>query len=189
MPSAVPHRVPQRAEHATQGRLRVGWIGGAKNLSSIKPIEEALRRAASRHDFILTIISNEGYTIDGVEAELVPWSLERQEAEVAKLDVGIMPLEDSPWSRGKCAYKGLQYMAAGVPVIASRVGMNTEVIRSGENGLLVGNTEEWVEALDRLLSDASLREALGGAGRRTVEADYTYDVLAKRLADFLRSVA
>ena len=121
--------------------------------------------------------------------EHVPWSLARQDAAVAELDIGIMPLdENSPFTRGKCSYKLLQYMAAGVPCVASPVGMNAEVVESGENGFLASTPAEWSEAFERLASSTELRERLGRAGRRRIEASHTYPATADRWATFLREL-
>lgn len=185
-PSPVPHEVPQRA-HAEADRIRVGWIGLGRNLLNLDLISEAFRRLGDR--VTLTVISNERYETDRFRVENVPWSEETQEAELAKLDVGIMPLElDSPFTRGKCAYKLLQYMAAGVPCVASPVGMNAELIEPEENGLLAATPDDWVAAIEALHGSVELRRRLGATGRATVEAEYTYPVVAERLAGFLREI-
>ena len=89
-----------------------------------------------------------------------------------------MPLEDSPWSRGKCAYKALQYMAAGVPVIASPVGMSTELLEHDRNGLLAGDRDAWEEALVALVEDQERRARIGAQGRLDVQREYTYEAVA-----------
>jgi glycosyltransferase involved in cell wall biosynthesis len=101
-----------------------------------------------------------------------------------------MPLEtNNPWTQGNCSYAALQYMAAGVPVVASPMGMSADLIQHDVNGLLASTPEEWELALDRLLSDETLRARLGEAGRKTVEEQYTYPVQARRWAHFLSRVA
>ena len=116
----------------------------------------------------------------------------RPEAEaewLGSIDIGIMPLEDDDWSRGKCAFKLLQYMAAGVPTVSSPVGMNAEVIVDGVNGLLAETESEWSEKLLALAEDADLRKKLGASGRRTVEEEYSLGVCLGRLEGILESVA
>jgi glycosyltransferase involved in cell wall biosynthesis len=188
-PSPVPIDVPQMHERAPNDVLRVGWVGLALNLGYVAALEPALRELASRRRFRLVIVSNADNVAPGIEVENVRWTLERQEAEIARFDVGIMPLElDSPWSKGKCAYKLLQYMAGGVPVVGSRVGMNAQVIEDGVNGFLVESDAQWVAVLERLLDDAQLRARIGRAGRRTAVERFSYPVVARAWADFLARV-
>ncbi len=128
---------------------------------------------------MLVVISERALVLPGVPTEHVRWALESQEQALAGLDVGLMPLADSPWSRGKCAYKLLQYMAAGLPVIASPVGMNRSLIEHGRNGLLAGSDDEWLAALERLLDSPDRAAELAASGRRTACADYAYEGLAE----------
>jgi glycosyltransferase involved in cell wall biosynthesis len=118
--------------------------------------------------------------------EVRPWRTETEVEDLADLDVGIMPLADTDWERGKCGLKALQYMALGVPAVVSPVGVNTEIVRDGENGLLAATGEEWERALERLLADDGLRRRLGDAGRATVESGYSARVHAPRVAEAFR---
>ena len=104
------------------------------------------------------------------------------------LDIGVMPLPDDQWSRGKCGLKALQYMALGVPTVCSPVGVNTEIIQDDENGLIASTEDEWVEKLTRLLRSAELRGRLGRAGRETVDARYSAEVQAPRVFQIIESV-
>jgi glycosyltransferase involved in cell wall biosynthesis len=134
-------------------------------------------------------VSDGPLTLPGVRVVDVPWTREGEAAAVASFDAGIMPLAlDEPWSRGKCAYKLLQYMAAGVPAVGSDVGMNSDLIQSGRNGLLARTPHDWAEALASLAGDFSLRARLGGAGRETAQ-DYGYSAVADQLAAFVTRVA
>jgi glycosyltransferase involved in cell wall biosynthesis len=108
--------------------------------------------------------------------------------EVANLraqEIGLMPLDDDPWTRGKCAYKALQYMAAGVPVVCSPVGMNTDIVTEGESGLLASDHDAWEQQIARLVESPDLRHRLGKAGRESVERGYSLAVMAQRLARLL----
>jgi glycosyltransferase involved in cell wall biosynthesis len=119
----------------------------------------------------------------------VRWTREREADTVASFDAGIMPLAlEDPWSRGKCAYKLLQYMAAGVPAVGSDVGMNADLIQSGRNGMLARSAGDWVAALEALARDLVLRTRIGRAGRETVR-EYGYPAVADRLAAFVSRVA
>jgi len=119
---------------------------------------------------------------------LVPWSEETEVAELKKLDVGIMPLSDGSFERGKCGYKIIQYMACGLPVIASPVGINRQLIEDGENGFLAETLEEWSVAISRLIESPSLRMRMGMAGLEKVKKRYCIQVTGPRLIELLKDV-
>jgi glycosyltransferase involved in cell wall biosynthesis len=120
--------------------------------------------------------------LQGVRTEARAWDADTEAAEIGRFDIGVMPLADGEWERGKCGYKIIQYMACGVPVVASRVGANVDIVRDGEDGLLAGGNAEWVAALERLLQDPALAARLGAAGRRKVEASYSVQARCDELA-------
>jgi glycosyltransferase involved in cell wall biosynthesis len=123
---------------------------------------------------------------EGVDYETLPWSLEHERTALKEMDVGIMPLPDTPWTRGKCAYKALQYMAAGVPVVADDVGVTADVIGKDSGGCVVRDETGWIEALLTVLSNPTLRNQLGASGRTRVEAKYSVDAWAPTIATILR---
>lgn len=127
--------------------------------------------------------------LPGVPVEYCTWNEATEVALLRTLDVGIMPLVDSPWERGKCGLKLIQYMACGLPVVASPVGVNAQIVRHGENGFLASTPQEWEAALAHLLMCPSLRQRMGASGRALVENQYTVQVQAPRLAKLLRSLA
>jgi glycosyltransferase involved in cell wall biosynthesis len=115
----------------------------------------------------------------------VPWSLEAEGDEVLTFDIGLMPLQDDPFSRGKCAFKAVFCMSRGVPVVASPVGANSELIAHGENGYLASNTAEWVDYLSGLVEDATLRAQLGHRARETIEAGFSAERVRAQLGETL----
>ena len=188
VPSAVPLDVPTHVPRADARPFRVGWVGKNTNLRYVREIGAALAELARRIPLEIVCVSNGDLALPGCAVRNERWTGEREAALVASFDAGIMPLAlDEPWSRGKCAYKLLQYMAAGVPAVGSDVGMNAELIESGRNGLLARSEGDWVKALGSLASDAALRERIGRAGRETARA-YGYSPIADRLAAFVSSV-
>jgi glycosyltransferase involved in cell wall biosynthesis len=116
------------------------------------------------------------------------WSLETEISCFDGIAVGLMPLDDTPWARSKCAFKAIQYMALGIPAVASPVGMNVEVICTGENGFLPRSEDEWIGQLDTLLSDRALAARIGAAGREVVEQRYSLRVVSARLIELLAAV-
>ena len=121
----------------------------------------------------------------GVRIENLKWSLEKEVECFHGLDAGLMPLADSPWARGKCAYKILQYMACAIPAVASPVGANPGVIEDGVNGYLAGDSGDWVEKISRLIEDRVAAREMGRRGRKTVEQHYALPAVARRAAKLL----
>lgn len=170
--------------------VTVGWLGVAGNLRYLRRLAPVFQRLALRHPkFRLKIVSNGFIDIPGVTIIKEQWSLETENQALCSFDIGIMPLDDSLWSRGKCGYKILQYMGVGAPAVASPVGINTEFIRPGKNGLLATTEEDWEAALEQLISDPSYRRQLGLQGRADVESRYSLERYVEQYASFLREVA
>jgi glycosyltransferase involved in cell wall biosynthesis len=167
----------------------IGWSGSHSTAAHLSTLKNALRRLASRERFRLRVVGVPSFEMEGVEVEAVPWRSATEVEDLRPFDVGVMPLPDDKWSRGKCGMKALQYMGLGVPAVCSPVGVNAEIIRDGENGLLASSDDEWVEKLSRLLRSPEERARLGLAGRATVEARYSAAVQAPRVYEIFSSVA
>ena len=120
--------------------------------------------------------------------EVIAWSEDTEVDTIQSMDIGVMPLPDTPWARGKCGYKLIQYMACSLPVIASPVGVNKEIVEHGINGFLAETHDEWVKALNTLLGDADLRQRMGAAGRAKVEREYSLQVYGPKVANLLSGV-
>ena len=159
----------------------IGWTGSHSTLQHLQTAVPALSRLAKHHPFRLVAIGADAPHIEGVRTESRPWRAETEVQDLLDIDVGIMPLPDDPWSRGKCGLKALQYMALGIPPVVSPVGVNTEIINENVNGLVAGTEEEWIEKLGSLLTDPALRNRLGQAARQTVEERYSARVVAPRV--------
>jgi glycosyltransferase involved in cell wall biosynthesis len=127
--------------------------------------------------------------LDGIPAQCAPWRPDTEVEDLRAFDVGLMPLPDDEWSRGKCGLKALQYMALGIPPVVSPVGVNTTIVRDGVNGFYARTEGEWVDRIALLLSDPGLRRALGQEARKTVENSYSARVHAPRVAQVLREAA
>jgi glycosyltransferase involved in cell wall biosynthesis len=154
------------------GPVVIGWAGTAGGLRYLDAITPALRRLAARHEIVVRVISG-GYCsvcLPGVNVDARPWVPATGLADMAGFDIGVVPLDDSPFERAKFPFKLLQYLALGVPSVSARVGTAATLIREGDNGLLAGSTDEWCDQLEALIADRSLRQRLAAAGRETVEA-------------------
>jgi glycosyltransferase involved in cell wall biosynthesis len=172
------------------GRLVVGWIGSPTTFHYLESIAPLLQRVAASHPFVLRV-SGAGKPVrfPGVTVEEVAWSLDREVTLFNTCDIGVYPLDDDDWARGKCGFKAIQFMACGVPTLAAAVGVNREIIRDGENGFLAATAEAWVAKLERLLTDPQLRERFARAGRETIDAQYSTRVTAPMVAGILREAA
>lgn len=166
----------------------IGWTGSFSTVQHLDTLRSALERLAKQTNFRLRVIGTPSYKLAGVDVEAMPWRSATELEDLSSIDIGIMPLPDDAWSKGKCGLKALQFMALGIPTVCSPVGVNTEIIQDGENGFIAGSEDEWVEKLGRLLHSPELRRKLGAAGRRTVETKYSANVQAPRVFELLRSV-
>jgi glycosyltransferase involved in cell wall biosynthesis len=165
----------------------VGWIGTPETshyLSPLVPVFEALQREIPVR-FVAVGARAEDFA--GTPVETWPWSEKTEVGAIQQFDIGIMPLQDLPWERGKCGYKLLQYMACGVPVVASPVGVNREIVQHGDNGFLADTSEQWQKSLLALLREgANGRRAMGAVGRERVREWYSLDAQAPRLLEAVR---
>jgi glycosyltransferase involved in cell wall biosynthesis len=158
-----------------QGRVVIGWIGSPTSLKYLLALKPVLSSLVSRYPICIHIVGGAGGIGLGDAEKVLVWSEATEVEVISGFDIGIMPLEDSPWERGKCGYKLIQYMGCGLPVVGSPVGVNEAIILEGVNGFKPGNAKAWEDALERLIGDAGLRERLGHSGRKLVEERYSLD--------------
>lgn len=175
---------------ATKEAVVVGWLGVSGNLHYLRKLAPVFRQLKQEFpQFTLKVVSNNFIDIHGVPITKELWSLEGEAASLASFDIGLMPLDDTVWARGKCGYKILQYFGAGVPAIASPVGINTEFIQHGENGFLASNEHEWLCSLRELLSNPQARKQMGLAGRRLLEDRFSMSRYVSNYAAFVHECA
>jgi len=154
-------------------KIIIGWIGSPSTFKYMKGLSNVFEKIISEIPFEIHIIgSTEEFDFKG-SVSYFKWSELDEVAMISNFDIGIMPLENSPWELGKCAYKLIQYMGCAKPVVASNVGMNNTVVDDGINGFLVKNEDEWIKKLTILLNDANLRNQFGENGRKKVEQEYS----------------
>ncbi len=174
------------------GRLTIGWTGSRSTNPYLNAVLPAIADLGDDVEF--KFISD---TEAGVELQLlrqvpwrfIPWSPEVEIRETATFDIGLMPLPDTPWTRGKCGFKALQYMGLGIPAVCSPVGVNAEIITHEQTGLLADSPDDWRRCLKRLAEDAVLRDRLGKAGRERIEQHYALQVQAPRLIRLIEDLA
>jgi glycosyltransferase involved in cell wall biosynthesis len=151
-------------------------------------MHEPLLQLRQRVDFELRVIGGE-VSLTGLDARCQPWRPASEVKDLAAFDVGLMPLPDDPWTRGKCGLKALQYMALGIPPVVSPVGVNAEIVSDGVDGFHAPTPQSWIDRIGQLVSNPALRARLGGEARRTVEARYSARVHVPRVSAILRGAA
>ena len=171
------------------GPVTIGWTGSYSTVQHLNTLRQALIRLRSFHEFHLSVIGPPGYHLDGLVVKAHTWRPASEGGDLHHFDIGVMPLPDEKWARGKCGMKLLQYMAAGVPAVASPVGVNAEIIQDGVNGFLAATEDEWIEKLSILIQDPNLRRQIGATGRRTVEERYSARVWVPRVQEVLEAAA
>jgi glycosyltransferase involved in cell wall biosynthesis len=170
----------------SSGGLTVGWLGTPGGLPHVAALADVLRTVAAKVEgFRLKIVSSEFIDLPGIDIVKKRYRVEEEVADLQSFDIGIMPLQDTLWTRGKCGFKILQYMGVGVPAVASPVGINSELIRHGETGFLATDAEAWREALLAFAADADLRHRMGTAGRVRVVEGYSQTRYTSRYRDLL----
>jgi len=172
----------------SSGPLVIGWTGSHSTVQHLDTLRSALKKLAQRESFRLRVIGTPKYECPTVEVEAMRWRAETEPEDLSVIDIGVMPLPDDRWSKGKCGMKALQFMAMGIPTICSPVGVNTDIIQDDQNGFIAASEDEWVEKLSRLLRSRELRQRLGQAGRATVEQKYSAITQAPRVYEIFKSV-
>lgn len=169
--------------------VTIGWIGSSSTYVLIPPMLPLLRELAEQRGVRIRIVgagrAAERDQFAGLD--LIEWSETCEIAEVQAMDIGIMPLQDLPFQRGKCGYKLIQYMACGLPVVASPVGVNATIVEDGVSGFLATDHDQWRASLMRLIEDTALRRAMGEAGRRCAVEAYSLQVHAPRLVEVMQA--
>ena len=180
------YRVPPRKE--SSGPPVIGWTGSYSTVQHLDTLRGALKKLAATESFRLRVIGTPTYECAPINVEAMQWRADTELDDLAAIDIGVMPLPDDKWSKGKCGLKALQFMAMGIPTVCSPVGVNTEIIQDDQNGFLASTEDEWVDKLSRLLRSRELRERLGQAGRATVEQKYSAITQTPRVYEIFKSV-
>lgn len=170
-----------------EGRVVVGWTGSSTSQTHLEWFAPVLRELIKLRDVEIRVISNREPVLPGIPYVWREWKPETEVEELKQFDLGIMPMPDDEWARGKCALKALQYMAVGIPTICAAVGANCEVIQHGENGMLAYTDEEWLISLSALIDSPLLRQRLGQAGRQTIEERYSMKHCAELFAQVVHA--
>jgi glycosyltransferase involved in cell wall biosynthesis len=196
VPTAVDlerYRPRSQKERDYSSKFVIGWTGTSGNLKYLYAIETPLKRFMDNHlSAEILVIADEAPTFKQIpmdRMQFVPWSVEVEASEIQRMDVGIMPLSEDEWSRGKCSFKVLQYMACAVPVIVTPVGMNAELLALGGLGLGAACDDDWYDGLAMLYANTECSRRMGMVGRSMMEAHFSRDVVTAKLAEIFKGLA
>jgi glycosyltransferase involved in cell wall biosynthesis len=171
---------------SNSGPVVIGWSGSITTIQHFKYAIPALKVLREKYGdrIAIRVIGDGSYTEASLGVQGLPWKKATELDDLRAMDIGIMPLPDDEWARGKCGLKGLQYMALGLPTIMSPVGVNSEIIQDGKDGFLATSTEEWVAKISRLVDDAELRKQMGAGARKTVVDRYSLQAWQDRYVSY-----
>lgn len=171
-------------------KIIIGWTGSLTTIKHFKLAENFLKQLKEKYQekIGIKIIGDKTYTNSDLELISIPWSASTEIEDLCDIDIGIMPLPDDEWSKGKCGLKGLQYMALGIPTVMSPVGVNTKIIRHAENGYLAENDEDWINIISNLIEHPELRAQIGKSAINTVQQEYSVDANAKKYLEIITNL-
>jgi len=153
----------------------IGWIGSPSTKVYLEMLNTVFHKLSNKVEFVLKIIGVESISINNIDVIYKRWDIESYVSEIKSFDIGVMPLTDDQWTKGKAGYKLLQYMAAGVPSVASPVGVNCEIIQNGVNGFLAANEDEWIESLHNLITNKDLSKRIGDEGKKSIKEKFSLE--------------
>jgi len=181
------YRPKQRASKSDL--VVIGWIGSSASSRYLSLLDGVFTYIINRYRNIkIMIVGSKDYEVPDSRIILKPWTLESELSSLHSIDIGLMPLTNDDYAKGKCGFKALQYMAVGTPAVVSAVGVNQEIVRDGTNGFVARNSREWVEKIGTLIENAELRKRMGLAARKTVEKKYSVKENAAKLVSVLKNL-
>lgn len=195
IPTVVDTRLyfpPDGQRHLDDDRIIIGWIGSDPNRGDLQPLRPVFDWLAERYgeQVVLQTIGRRPLQMEtGLTVEFIRWTLDGSRQALQRFDIGIMPLEDTEWNRGKCGFKLIQYLAVGAPAVASPVGVNEQIVRDGVTGYLAGDPGEWGNRLAQLIQDAGLRKMIGRQGRAYIDRNYSLKVALPLLVEAIKETA
>ena len=187
VPTPVDQSLYDRDIEKQKGCVLV-WVGSSSTRKYLEFHRDIFEEIGSRFPNVsLRVIADFDFKLDKLPVENIRWSSETESRELGSAHIGIAPMIDNQYTRGKCALKIIQYMAAGLPVISSSVGANSEVIVDGETGFLVDSLEDWIEAVEHLETDPSIRDKMGSAGYRRMQEKYSQQAVVESIVENLKA--
>lgn len=185
IPTSVDIEKYKNTVKKRSNKIIIGWIGTPSTALYLKDLKHVFRELTKNCEVKIIAIGAQKKNLKNMPVDHQPWTEETETEYIKQFDIGIMPLPDSYWEKGKCGYKLIQYMACKIPVIASPVGINQDIVEHGVNGFLATNIKEWIYYSNILVGDKDLRERMGEKGRKKIESWYCYQVQNKIVTDII----
>lgn len=180
-------RYIERPPVASSESVILGWIGSSSTLFYLEKMKNIWDAIFDRFSYVkLKIVADKFFDCDRIPVIKKQWRYEEEINDLHSFDIGLMPLSDDPWSRGKCGFKLLQYMAVGIPAVCSPVGVNRTIVTDGVNGFWTKDEKEWLEKLSILIQNSQFRVQMGNKARETVIRNYSTEVNSKKLLEILK---
>jgi glycosyltransferase involved in cell wall biosynthesis len=180
---------PRKKKFSNHEEIILGWIGTKGNLKYLKKLEPVFETIHQKFPRVkLKIVSNDFYDSPCLPVVKKVWKLEDENEDLISFDIGLMPLDDDLWSKGKCGLKIIQYLSVGVPVVCTPVGVNSDIVKDGENGFWAMDRQEWVDRLSNLIQNPDLRLQMGLKGIETVEREYSLTVTSEKFFQVLQKL-
>jgi glycosyltransferase involved in cell wall biosynthesis len=182
------YHVPNKIQ---KDKICIGWTGTQTTIPHFLSIQKALEKLLKKYPnrIYFKLIAEKDIEIPALNLRTTLWSKQDEIAQLSEIDIGIMPLPDDQWTRGKCGFKGLQYMSLGIPTVMSPVGVNSDIIKPGENGFLAETEEEWIGRLSELIESSELRQRFGQEGKKTIEMNYSVNANEQKYLDQFKRIA
>lgn len=176
--------------HQASAVVTIGWTGSHTTIAYFELLKPVFLRLKAKYGDRLqfSLIGDSQYQDESLGIVGLPWRESTEASDLLKFDIGVMPLPDNDWTKGKCGCKGLQYMGVGIPAVMAAVGTNMEIVQSGQNGFLARNEEEWFEQLSSLIDSDSLREKIGNEGRKSLEKRYSRQAWSAKWVNLLSRI-
>jgi glycosyltransferase involved in cell wall biosynthesis len=190
MPSTIDTDKYKEIKKLKEGPVTIGWVGSHTTIKHFETIVPVLIKLKKKYkgEIEFKVIGDPIYRNSDLGINGIAWDNSKEVEFFNMLDIGVMPLPDDEWTKGKCGMKGLLYMSVNTPAVMSSVGMNSEIIENGVNGFLADTKEEWFEVLSKLIEDENLRKSIGLAGRKTVEEKYSMNSQKEKYLDLYLSL-
>ena len=191
IPTVIDTEYYKSSFRSNDESVTIGWTGSQTTIKHLKLAEPIFNRLHEKYgDKVrFAAITERPIDMNGTPVEQIPWDKSKEVSSLDQIDVGIMPLPDDDWSRGKCGFKGIQYMSLNKPAVMSPVGVNPEIVSDGQNGFLPSTEDEWIDCLSRLIESSDLRNEMGQKARQTIEERYSVMAVQQDLLDLLNRIS
>ena len=189
LPSTVDMQRYRPVQKKAETKVKIGWVGTQRTVHYLEILKPVFECILDKNIELVLIGAETPPDLKTLPIKNIAWSEQSEIQSIQDLDIGIMPLPDNPFERGKCGFKLIQYMACGLPVVASPVGVNSEIVRHGENGFLAETESEWIDALRYFIEHPATRKKMGAMGHKVVESSYSLQVTAPLLLEIFHSLS